>query len=137
MASLAGSIALAFALLAGCRSTVDPLAQDLTPDQYFQRAIEASDKDNYRLAMRYYEAFLVKFAADVERSIWASYEVAVLHHKLGNDDKAVELLDQLLARYEAGTEGSPQLPPGPRVLAEKVKNNIVKNRKTAGTKSAS
>ncbi len=105
------AVVLALVAAAGCRSTVDPLAQDLTPDQYFQRAIEASDKDNYRLALRYYEAFQAKFPNDAARNIWASYEIALLHHKLGDDDKAIELFDQLLARYENQPADAPPLPP--------------------------
>lgn len=137
MARLVALLILAVAALAasGCRSTVDPLSQELSPDQYLQRAIEASDKDNYRLAMRYYEAFQAKYPGDVERSLWASYEIAVLHHKLGNDDKAIELLDNVLARYEKPAEGSAALPPGPRVLAAKVKANIAKSRTPVPAKS--
>ncbi len=125
------AVILALVAAAGCRSTVDPLTQDLTPDQYFQRAIEASDKDNYRLAMKYYEAFQAKFPDDATRNIWASYEIALLHHKLGDEDKAIELFDQLLVRYQNQPADAPALPPGPRVLAEKVKGNILKNRKPA------
>jgi tetratricopeptide (TPR) repeat protein len=131
MARPAAWIAVVLALVAsaGCRSTVDPLAQDLTPDQYFQRAIEASDKDDYRLAMKYYEAFQTKYPDDAARNIWASYEIALLHHKIGDDDKAIELFDQVIARYQNQPPDAPPLPPGPRVLAEKVKNNILKSRK--------
>ena len=133
MVRLIALVAVTVAALAaaGCRATVDPMTLDLTPDQYFQRAIEASDKDNYRVAMTYYEAFQAKFPGDVERGVWASYEVAVLHHKLGNDDKALEALDKLLARYATPAAGAPPLPSGPRVLAEKVKANILKSRKPA------
>ena len=135
MTRLTALLALSVAALAafGCRTTVDPLEQELTPDQYFQRAIEASDRDNYRLAMRYYEAFQAKYPDDLQRNIWASYEIAFLHHKLGNDDKCIEMIDALLAKYEnrgrgrsrapgraacAGSEGQEQHPrqPAPRPL---------------------
>lgn len=139
MARLIALIAVAAAVLAasGCRSTGDPLAQDLTPEQYFQRAIDASDRSNYRLAMRYYEAFQARYPDDVRRNVWASYEIAVLHHKLGNDVKAVELLDELLAKYDAPQEGAAPLPAAPRVLARKVKGNILKGRKPAETAAPS
>ncbi len=132
MVRLIALIAVAAAALAaaGCRSTGDPLAEDLTPDQYFQRAIDASDRDNYRLAMRYYEAFQAKYPDDAQRNAWASYEIAMLHHKLGNDDRALELLDELLAKYEAPAPGSAPLPAAARVLAEKVKGNILRSRKS-------
>ncbi len=121
---------IALAAAAGCRSTVDPLSQNLTPDQYFQRAIEASDKDNYKLALRYYEAFQAKYPGDPSRNAWASYEIALLYHKLGEDAKAIELFDKLLALYQNQPADAPPLPPGPRVLAEKVKGNILQGSKT-------
>jgi outer membrane protein assembly factor BamD (BamD/ComL family) len=133
MTRLAALLALSVAALAasGCRTTVDPLEQDLAPDQYFQRAIEASDRDNYRLAMRYYEAFKARYADDVDRNVWADYEIAVIHHKLGQDDRAIELFDALLAKYEQHSEDAKPLPAAPRVLAEKVKANILASRKPA------
>jgi tetratricopeptide (TPR) repeat protein len=121
------ALGLVLLIVAGCQSTVDPKQLDLTPDQYFQRAIDASEKDNYRLALSYYEAFQAKFPDDLERNAWASYEIAFLYHKLGNDAKAIELFDKLLQRYADQKEGSPQMPPGPRVLAQKVKGNILKH----------
>ena len=105
----------------GCQSTVDPLEEDLNKKEYFQKAIEASDSRNYKLALRYYEVFKEKFPDDRDGNLWAAYEIAFLHHKLGDDDMAVELFDQLLARYE--TEQG--LPPAPRILAERVKSNII------------
>lgn len=133
MTRLTALLALSVAALAalGCRTTVDPLEQELTPDQYFQRAIEASDRDNYSLAMRYYEAFQTKHPDDFQRNIWASYEIAFLHHKLGNDDKCIEMIDALLAKYESRGEGAPALPAAPRVLAQKVKSNILASRAAA------
>lgn len=129
------ALAVAVLVASGCQSAPDPMTEDLKPDQYFQRANDASEKDNHRLAMRYYEAFQAKYPNDAQRNAWASYEIALIHHKLGNDDKALELIDALLAKYENPPQGAAPLPAGPRVLAQKVKKNILDSRKPAAPKS--
>ena len=80
-------------LFIGCQSTVDPVEENLNKKEYFQRAIEAVDGRNFKLALRYYEAFTDKFPDDRDGNLWATYEIAFLHHKLGDDDKAVEMFD--------------------------------------------
>ena len=88
--------------------------------------------------MAYYETFLDKYPDDVSRGLWASYEVAFLHHKMGEDDRAIELFDELIARYENAPEDS-DWPQGPLILAAKVKKNIIAKRRTEkpGKESAS
>jgi outer membrane protein assembly factor BamD (BamD/ComL family) len=120
----AASFVLILALFSACRTRIDTVDQDLTADQYFQKAIEATDSNNYRLAMAYYQVFLEKYPDDVSRGLWASYEVAFLHHKMGNDDRAIELFDELIARYENAPEDN-DWPQGPLILAAKVKGNIL------------
>ena len=123
---------LLLALVVACRTTIDERDTDLTPDQFFQRAIEATDVNNYRLAMSYYESFLERYPDDLERNLWASYEVAFLHHKMGNDQKALELLDALLQRYRSKPTDV-DYPPAPFVLAGKVRANIMDDAQTATT----
>jgi outer membrane protein assembly factor BamD (BamD/ComL family) len=120
-----------------CKSTGDPYEQDLTEKEYFQMAIEASDSGNYRLAIRYYRAFQEKFPDDRDGNIWALYEIGFLHHKMGDDDAAVEFFDSLLAIY-AESDGSevPPLPEAPRILAAKVKENILAERETVASEAA-
>ncbi len=106
----------------GCRTLNQTIDESLTPAEFFQRAQEASDASDYRLAMRYYETFQRIHPEDLQRNLWASYEIAFLYHKMGDDRKAVELFDELLERYR--TAGSDDWPAGPRILAEKVKAEI-------------
>jgi outer membrane protein assembly factor BamD (BamD/ComL family) len=122
------AVTIAASAVTGCKTPVDPMAQDLTADQYFQRAIEATDRDNYKLAMRYYEAFQARFPDDRVRNLWAVYEIGMLQHKLGDDDKAIAAFDKVLSLYQSDDPKSP-LPAAPRVLAEKVKAGILKARK--------
>ena len=120
-------IVLLVLFAAACAGSVDPMEQDLNADQFFQKAIEATDGGNYRLALRYYEVFVQKYPEDQDRNLWAQYEIAFLHHKMGESDRAIELLDELIARYD-GAEGA-TLNPAPRVLAQKVKANILKEQR--------
>jgi outer membrane protein assembly factor BamD (BamD/ComL family) len=108
-------------LAAGCASSPVPSdTSDLTPAEIFQRAQDASDRSDYSVALQYYRLFQEKFPVDVEHQAWASYEIAFIYHKMGDDKKALELFDELLARYQGGEK----LPEAPRILAEKVKARI-------------
>jgi outer membrane protein assembly factor BamD (BamD/ComL family) len=121
------ALLLAFGLLWGCKSTQPPIEQELSPSGFFQKAQEASDTGKYALAIKYYEAFLSKYPDERERGIWARYEIALLHHKMGDEATALRLFDELLALYAAD---SADLPQGPRTLAEKLKAKIESERKT-------
>lgn len=108
--------------LGGCRTLDQSVDESLSAAEFFQRAQEASDARDYPLAMRYYETFLRVHPEDQERTLWAAYEIAFLYHKMGDDRKAVELFDALLARYRSPeSEGWPQ---GPRMLAQKVRDSL-------------
>jgi tetratricopeptide (TPR) repeat protein len=104
-----------------CSSVPDEIEEGLTPMEYFQRAQEASDAGRYALSMAYYEKFQEQYPQERDRNVWAEYEIALLYHKMGKNQIALERFDALLARYESG---EPDLPEGPRILAEKVKARI-------------
>jgi hypothetical protein len=109
----------AAALLASCAGSPGPLPSGLTPPEYFQRAQDASERGDYPLALSYYTGFREAFPGDVQRGVWADYEIAFLYHKMGQTAEALRLFDDLLARYEKG--GDQQLPDAPRILALKLK----------------
>ena len=109
--------------LLGCASTQLPSeAAELSAPKLVQRAQEAADKGNYLLAIEYYRAVQERFPDEVERSLWAAYEIAFLNHKMGRDEEAIALFDELLREYE--TRGDADLPQGPRSLAQKVRDRI-------------
>ena len=110
--------------LFSCASSAALDEEGLSPAEYFQKAYKASDNKNYKLAIRYYEAFQAKYPDEVERNIWAEYEIAFTYYKMGNMEKADELFTLLIARYDE--EGSVNFPPGPLALAEKVLAEIKK-----------
>ncbi len=107
--------------LAVCATSPDEIESGLSPAEYFQRAQEASDANRYELALAYYQKFQEEYPEELERNLWASYEIALLYYKMGQNRIAVEHFDALLAEYAAGDADLPQ---GPRILAEKVKARI-------------
>lgn len=102
----------------GCISRIDPYEEDISSVEIFQKAYEATDMRNYSLAISYYKAYMERFPDDIKGCIWAEYEIAFLYHKMGNDDKSLELFNELLKKYEG--EDTDLLPEAPKVLSEKV-----------------
>ena len=102
-----------------CQSQLGAIDTDLSPIEFFQRAQEASDAGDYSRAVEYYQVFQEKYPEIIDRNLWSSYEIAFLYHKLGQDDRALQLFEKLLERYSQSD--SQALPQGPRILAEKVK----------------
>lgn len=111
--------------VAACKSPPPPSMEGLSAAEIFQRAQDEAEKGNSEQAIRYYEAYKQMRPDDRARGAWASYEIAFLYHKMKNDELALKLFDELLAQYTAG--GS-DLPPGPRILAEKLKASIEQSR---------
>jgi len=114
--------------LLACRSQVDPYELDLTWEGYSQGANEARDQGDYKLAIRYYEAFKDKHPEDLYGNLWASYEIAFCTYKMKKYDAAEEMLVDLLNRYERLAEREDlqegEAPAGPRILAEKVLEKV-------------
>ena len=110
-------------LLAGCASDPAELNGELMPAEYFQRGQEATTNHDYAGAMRWYAAFRERYAGDRSPGqknllLWAEYEVAFLHHKMGDDRTCVRLLRELVGRYE--TPEAVTYDPAPRILALRV-----------------
>jgi outer membrane protein assembly factor BamD (BamD/ComL family) len=110
-------------VLASCVTSPDDLTGEITPAEYFQHAQEATAVNDFRGAMAWYEAFRERYADNPTPGqqnllLWAEYEVAFLHHKMGNDRLAIHLLGELIARYD--TPDAATYAPAPRILALRV-----------------
>jgi outer membrane protein assembly factor BamD (BamD/ComL family) len=112
----------ALVFVSGCATKVDPYKEDLTTELYFQKAHEASDNGNYALAIDYYKAFQQKFPNEIKGSLWASFEIAFIYHKQGNNDEAITLLQAILDKYQA--PDAETYPQAPKILTEKVMAGI-------------
>ena len=126
-------------LVASCATSPDDLTGEIAPAEYFQYAQEASTGGDYGLAMIWYEAFREHYGADpapAERNLllWAEYEVAFLHHKMGDDRTAVRLLGELIARYDAPEAAN--YAPAPRILALRVIDELQPGSAATGGRGA-
>ena len=121
-------LAASVSVLLFCSSVPEKIEEGLTPMEYFQRAQEASDEGRFSLSMAYYEKFQEQYPEERDRNVWAEYEIALLYHKMGKNQIALERFEALLAKYESQ---EPDLPEGPKILAEKVKARIEEDLKPA------
>ena len=123
-------LAIAATLFAGvvsCASQEPVISDTMTPEDYFQLAQERVEKKDYAAAIAYYYQCKEKFPDNLEKNTWASYEIAFLYHKMNDDAKALVLLDELLSLYTQDKEQV--LPKAPKLLAERVKANILNKGK--------
>ena len=114
-------LAAAIALLASCASQNRTIPENLTAGEIFQRAQDSVDRGDYTLGITLYTLCQQRYPDDVSHQVWASYEIAFIYHKMGQNAKALQLFDELLARYVK--EGD-ALPPAPQVLAQKLKTRL-------------
>ncbi len=123
-------IALLFApmLLVACETVPEPgeIPEDLSRQQYFQRAQEAYDQRHYDTALVYYRTFIERNPDDLAGVAAAEYEIAFIHYRQGELDTAETKFLDLLARYEGDEDG--MLPDWPRILAERILDQIQEER---------
>ena len=116
----------ALLLVVSCVTQNPAIPEGLSAEEMFQRAQDAVDRGNYSLGMTYYSLVQEKYPDDKAHVAWASYEIAFLYHKMGKNETALSLINQLLDRY--GKEGD-ALPPAPLLLAQKLKTRLEANNK--------
>jgi outer membrane protein assembly factor BamD (BamD/ComL family) len=120
------ALAAAVALLASCATQDRAIPEGLTAGEIFQRAQDSVDRGDYTLGITLYTLCQQRFPDDVNHQVWASYEIAFIYHKMGQNAKALQLFNDLLARY--AKEGD-ALPPAPQVLAQKLKTRLEESSK--------
>ena len=110
-----------------CVSGPIEIPAELTPAELIQRAQEATDRNNYKRALQFYEAVIERYPFNIDDICAAEYEIAFIHYKQKDYETAITGFNALLARYE-GTEAE-LLPPQYRVLAELVLGKITDKQK--------
>ena len=118
-------LALFFAVpvfMLSCLSGPVTIPDHLTTAELIQRAQEASDRNNYRVALQYYEAIASRFPYDIDSICAAEYEIAFIHFKQKKYDAAKAGFRNLLERYNVPDEEL--LPPQFKVLAKMVLERI-------------
>jgi outer membrane protein assembly factor BamD (BamD/ComL family) len=114
-------------LVSACLSGPQEIPADLSPAELIQRAQEASDKNRYPLALRYYETLLERYAFNIDLVCAAEYEIAFIHYKQKKYDAAREKFNSLLVRYDSPDEEL--LPRQFKKLALKVLDRITEKEK--------
>lgn len=116
-------IALAITAICSCPSAEPVYSENMLPEDYFQLAQDRAERGDYKTAIAIYYKMKETFPDNLEKNIWASYEIAFLYHKLGDDPTCLRLLDELLTLYAQDT--NKLLPTAPKKLAEILRDNIV------------
>jgi len=112
---------VAAAVLVSCASQPTTLPDGLSAAEVFQRAQDQVSVGNDAIAISFYEQVPQRFPDDTAHGAWASYEIAFLYHRMGQNAKALPLLKDLLDRYASAGD---TLPPGPRILAQKLQARL-------------
>jgi len=115
------AVCAAVVLFVSCVTEKPSIPEGLGAAEIFQRAQDAADRGDFELGITYYTLYRDKFPDDAEHDAWASYEIAFLYHKMGKNDTALTLVNQLLDQY--ARQGD-TLPPAPRILADKLKTRL-------------
>jgi hypothetical protein len=89
--------------IAGC-VTAAAIPDDLSPAELIQRAQEASDRNRYGTAARYYEALLERNSTNIDLVCTAEYEIAFIHYKQRKYADARTEMNALLERYNSPDE---------------------------------
>ena len=110
---------LGIALLAGCSSGPPIIPDDLSVLQFFQRAQEEFDYDEWENALIYYNTFIERHPDDIPHVISARYEIAFIYYKQKNYDEAEKEFQEILDFYEE-TDLPLSFPLWPRVLSQKM-----------------
>lgn len=113
------ALAAALLLAAGCASAPPDIPPDLSVALFFQRAQEAADNFSWNNALLYYTTFLERYPDNVPEGLAARYEIAFIHYKQGENEKAVELFQDVVKRYKDLSDPF-SVPQWPRVLADKL-----------------
>jgi tetratricopeptide (TPR) repeat protein len=90
----------ALLVITACATGPQNISKELTAEELVQRAQEASDKNRYRTALRYYETLLERNRTNIDWICTAEYEIAFIHYKQKKYGQAREELGALLVRYE-------------------------------------
>ena len=114
-------VALAAVALCSCATKPAVIPEGLSAAEIFQRAQDAADRNDFALGISYYSLVEKSFPDDKDHIAWASYEIAFLYHKMGQNDLALKLANELLARYAAAGD---TLPAAPQVLAQNLKKRL-------------
>lgn len=126
-------IAVAAVVLLGCQTVPTEIPEDLTQAELIQLAQEATDQENWEAAQAYYAAMVDRYPNDRAAIATARYEIAFIEYKRGDFDEAERRFEELLGMYDFERD---ELPAWPRVLANRVLDEMEAERQRAAEEAA-
>jgi outer membrane protein assembly factor BamD (BamD/ComL family) len=126
-------IAVAAVVLFGCQTVPTEIPEDLTQAELIQLAQEATDQENWEAAQAYYAAMVDRYPNDRAAIATARYEIAFIEYKRGDFDEAERRFEELLGMYDFERD---ELPAWPRVLANRVLDEMEAERQRAAEEAA-
>jgi outer membrane protein assembly factor BamD (BamD/ComL family) len=96
--------ALSFLLITACETGPVIIPDSLSPAEIIQRAQEATDRNRYKTALKYYQTLLDRNRTNIDLSCAGEYEIAFIHYKQKKYDLAEEELEELLEKYNTPDE---------------------------------
>lgn len=109
-------------LLPACQTEIPEIPEDLSQPEFFQRAQDAADENEWEVALHYYETFIERYPDDEENVIAAEYEIAFIHYKMEEYQTSRQLFEEILQQYEEDEDNS--LPAWVRILSEKILDTV-------------
>ncbi|MFW6337713.1 MAG: hypothetical protein ACOC25_02205 [Alkalispirochaetaceae bacterium] len=117
-----GAALLLLLLLSACQTELPEIPEDLSQAEFFQRAQDAADDNEWEVALHYYETFIERYPDDEANIAAAEYEIAFIHYKMEEYRTSRELFEELLLKYEEDEDDT--LPPWVEILSEKILNTV-------------
>ena len=106
-------------ILGSCASAPAQIKSDMSEEQFFKTAQEAMDFNQYRVALYYYEVYLVRYPEKHEKTIAAEYERAFIYYKTKDFEYSKVLFNQILYKYK-NSPFAIMYPDRYRILSEKI-----------------
>ena len=109
--------------LTSCYSVPESIDEDLSINEYFQKAQEAVVEHNdFETALFYYNTFKERYPEEYGRIVEADYEIGFIYYKKEQYEEAKKIFEDVLDRYTTANAGL--YPEWPKILSEKLLNKI-------------
>lgn len=89
-----------------CRTVNPDVPTDLTPREIIQKAQNAYNDGNSKLARYYYDVLISRYGMDTTTYIEGKYEIAHIYVKAKDWNNAVPILDEIKSLYDHSLPGS-------------------------------
>jgi outer membrane protein assembly factor BamD (BamD/ComL family) len=127
------AIVLLVSGILSCKTVPTDIPPDMSQSELIQEAQEAADDENWDAALAYYQALIDRYPQDRSATVAAQYEMAFIEYKRGDIEAAQSGFEQLLGVYDFEAEA---LPAWPRVLAERILEEIAAEQAEAASTAA-